>query len=255
MSNSKNDSLRIKQPSNAGRVDPNSAVDGKITKNGYQKGKVACLSMLMAATVSAGLSGCASYNRDHFTVGSVPDDYRTRHPIVVSESERSTDIVVASNDYEMSNRSKNIVREMGKNFKSSGTKTITVLIPSGSNNEKAARRMAQQAVSELRESGVQSNRINIQHYSASGYGEAATLRLVYTGLNAAVASQCGSWNEDITDTKNNKNYSNFGCATQNNLAQMIANPADLLGPRATAEIDPTRRTNVIEAWRSDGSGS
>ena len=49
--------------------------------------------LVLAAAAVALLSGCA--NRDSVTVGSVPDDYRTRHPIVVSEKEQTVDVPLA----------------------------------------------------------------------------------------------------------------------------------------------------------------
>lgn len=194
-------------------------------------------------------SGCASYNRDQFTVGSVPDDYRTRHPIIVAENERAQDIVISRNTQNLPLRGRDIVRAMGLKFKSSGAKSIAILIPAGSPNERAARKAASGAVKELTDLGIHPSQISIQHYQAGGHGAAATLRIVYTDLVANVNSKCGEWNEDILDTKDNNNYRNFGCASQNNLAQMIANPADLLGPRGMSEIDSTKRTKVIQDWR------
>ncbi len=194
-------------------------------------------------------SGCASYNKDHFTVGTVPDDYRTRHPIIVSENETVEDIVVPRNSATLPLRDRDVVRAMGYRFKSSGANAIAILIPAGSPNERAARKAASSAVAELKSTGISSSKIKIKHYEAAGYGESATLRLVYTDLVAGVDGKCGEWGEDIVDTTENKNYNNFGCATQNNLAQMIANPADLLGPRAMSEIDATKRSRVIEDWR------
>lgn len=211
---------------------------------------------MLGATIAVTMlfaSGCASYNRDHFTVGSVPDDYRTRHPIVVSESERAKDIVVPRHLKKLTLRDRDVVREMALQFRSSGAKSIAVLIPAGSPNEKAARNAAHDAVREITNVGIRSGRIMVKHYDASNHGSSATLRLVYTDLSAAVSSQCGQWDEDILDTRENRNYSNFGCATQNNLAQMIANPADLLGPRGMSEIDSTKRTAIIEQWREESS--
>ena len=205
----------------------------------------ASLLLTMALT-----SGCASYNRDHFTVGSVPDDYRTRHPIIVSENETAQDIVIPRNSQKLTLRGRDVVRDMGYKFKNSGAKSIAILIPSGSANEHAARKAASDAVRELGDIDISSSRILIRHYDASGYGTPAALRIVFTDLTASVDSKCGQWDEDIIDTAENRNYANFGCATQNNLAQMIANPADLLGPRAMSEIDSTKRTQVIEDWRS-----
>ena len=34
---------------------------------------------------------------------------------------------------------------------------------------------------------------------------------------------------------------------------MVANPADLLGPRAMSEVDSTKRTLVIEDWRESST--
>lgn len=212
--------------------------------------KPARMALLLVALLS---SGCASYNRDHFTVGSVPDDYRTRHPIIVTESERAVDLVVTSDAHALSTRDTNVVKAMGHRFRVSGAKSIAIIIPSGSRNEAAARRLAHDTVGVLQGTGVSAASIVIQHYDASGHGDSAALRLAYSDLVAGVDSQCGTWNEDILETTENRNYENFGCATQNNLAQMIANPADLLGPQGETPLDSERRTNVIKNWRTNGN--
>jgi len=199
------------------------------------------------------MSGCANYDRDHITVGSVPDDYRTRHPIIVSENDQSTDIVIPRHTTNLPLRGRDLVRQMGFRFRNSGASSIAILIPAGSPNENAARHAANDAVKELQEVGIKTSQIVIKHYDAASHGTSATLRVVYTDLTASVASQCGEWNEDVMDTVENRNYQNFGCATQNNLAAMIANPADLLGPRGMSEIDSTKRTAVIEEWRTKES--
>ncbi len=64
-----------------------------------------------------------------------------------------------------------------------------------------------------------------------------TIRLSYPRI-AAVAGPCGLWPEDLGPSINdprygeNKDYYNFGCANQRNLAAMIDNPADLVQPRS-----------------------
>lgn len=42
---------------------------------------------------------------------------------------------------------------------------------------------------------------------------------------------------------------NFGCAYQRNLAAMIADPRDLLGPRAESMGDAERRATVLGKYR------
>lgn len=211
------------------------------------------LSMIVAAGTLAALAGCASYQRDHVVVGSVPDDYRTRHPIIVTDSEEVRDILVPVKASRLDQRGQQVVRALGYSFRASGARSILIMIPSGSANEHAARKSAHHAVELLQRLRIKPSEITIRHYNAGGHGEAATLRLAYTSLKADVASDCGQWGEDLIDTDENVNYANFGCASQNNLAQMIANPADLLEPRGMTEIDSTKRTNVITEWRETTS--
>lgn len=201
------------------------------------------------------LASCANYSRDHVKVGSIPDDYRTKHPIVVSQTEKSADIIVSSNAKKLSHRDKELVAAVGYAFKRTGAQTLGILVPAGSNNSYAANMLAQESVGILQRVGVKRNQISIQQYNATTHGVSATLRLAYTDLTAEVSEKCGQWGGDLMDTADNKNYGNFGCATQNNLASMIAHPSDLLGPRGTSEIDATRRTTVIENWRDNGAGT
>jgi len=208
------------------------------------------MSVILAAVV---VSGCASYQKDHFTVGSTPQDYRTKHPIIVSQSETSEDLVVTSSMRAMSFRHQNIVTDLVGRFKRSGAKTIHVILPAGSHNEAAAGRVASGIVAHIKSFNVDASRIKIERYHAANHGDSATIRLSYGSTGARVASQCGAWNEDLVDTSENINYGNFGCATQNNLAEIIANPEDLLGPRGETEIDAERRDNVINGWRTNGS--
>ena len=211
---------------------------------------VAKLSLLMATMLVA---GCSSYNKDQVIVGSVSSDYRTTHPIVVSDNEVYEDLALSANTRRLSLRDRNVVRNFAFRFKRSGARSVRIVIPVGSRNERAARRIQPQISAELRLAGIRQNQIATTGYSASAHGDAASVRLVYSAMTAAVASQCGVWDDDLGRSPENRNYRNFGCATQNNLASLVANPADLLGPRGSSEIDATRRDNVISDWRKDGT--
>ena len=212
--------------------------------------------LLAATLIAAGgvLSGCA-VGTDSTTVGAVPDDYRTRHPIVVSQKEISEDIVVTADARDLPSRDRDVAGNFALRFKRSGANSLAIMIPSGSRNEAAARRIAYQIAGIMKSKGVSESQIYVHHYRAAGYGEAATVRMVYMGLKASVPDACGQWNENIAETSENRNYANFGCATQKNLAAMVASPADLLGPRGESEIDPARRTKIITDWQANGSGT
>ena len=210
---------------------------------------------LKLSVVLAGiaLTGCASYQKDHFTVGSTPKDYRTQHPIVVAQNEVSEDLIVAKSLNRMSFRHENTATSFYGKFRQSGAKMLRVILPAGSHNEAAARRVGHDIIAHMKTLGLKSNQVTVSRYHAANHGDAATVRISYDAITADVANKCGQWNEDLRETSENQNYENFGCSTQNNLAKMIANPADLLGPRGESEIDAGRRDNVINDWRDGGT--
>ena len=56
---------------------------------------------------------------------------------------------------------------------------------------------------------------------------------------------CGDWSEDLSVTLSNQTAANFGCSNQHNLAAMVSDPRDLLGPRPMDDGDGRRRQTVI----------
>lgn len=211
-------------------------------------------STVLRATVAglavALLAGCA--NRDSITVGSVPDDYRTNHPIVVSEKEQSVDVPVAATDRGVTSLQRVAVEGFIANYDRSAAPPVTILAPLGSANEVAANAVAQDLVQLLKKNGVARNRIAIAAYQADATEVAAPIRVSYVAMKAHTG-HCGRWPDDLTNTIENKHYANFGCSYQNNLAAQIANPADLLGPRKPGDIDAERRNIIIDDYRNSAA--
>jgi pilus assembly protein CpaD len=96
-----------------------------------------------------------------------------------------------------------------------------------------------------------------QAVSTRSYRPAASLasiKLSYSKLTAHVGP-CGQWPQDIgvsveSDHNLNRPYWNFGCASQRNLASMVADPADLVQPRGESPAYAPRRGAVIEKYRT-----
>jgi pilus assembly protein CpaD len=70
------------------------------------------------------------------------------------------------------------------------------------------------------------------------------VELNYVSYRASTAP-CGDWSENLADTDDNKTAANLGCAVQHNVAAMVADPRDLLGPRPMDGADADRRATVI----------
>jgi len=219
------------------------------TQSGKGRVKTLTIAALMMTSIVA---GCANSSRQHFIVGSTPDDYRTRHPIVVSESEVAEDIPISANMRKLSFRDINVVADIARRFRRSGGRSMQVMTPSQSANEVAARRISEQIVSTLLDRGITRSQIITTTYHAGAHSNSAPIRLSFLAL-AANVGECGKWEENMIADEENRQYHNFGCASQNNLAKMIANPADLVGPRGESAIDATRRDTVITDWRTSGS--
>lgn len=208
------------------------------------------MALAVALVAATSLAGCAKHNERHFVVGSVPETYKTRHPIILDEREQTLDIPVASGSVDLPLPARSAIKGFVSRFKNSASGMITIMLPSQSGNAKAAERIAHHVHDEVVQSGVPSSRIAMITYYAGEHGSAAPIRLSYNAVQASV-KRCGEWAEDMTKTGENRNYGNFGCATQSNLAAIIANPADLLGPRGTTPIDAARRGNVFETYRNE----
>ncbi|WP_374524285.1 CpaD family pilus assembly protein [Sphingopyxis sp.] len=77
----------------------------------------------------------------------------------------------------------------------------------------------------------------------SGY-----VRVVVTRASAQVPG-CPDWSSKSSINFNNATSSNYGCATNSNLAAMVADPNDLIkGNRATVN-DPNSATRAIKTYR------
>ena len=68
----------------------------------------------------------------------------------------------------------------------------------------------------------------------------------------AHAPQCGQEWPSLAAGARGEAYPNFGCANAANLAAMIVDPADLLGPAEMTPADAERRTTVLRAYRAAG---
>lgn len=204
--------------------------------------------MTILAAVAIGLlAGCAK--RDSVTVGSIPDDYRTNHPIMIAEKNEAIDLAVAAGDRGMTHSQRTALDGFLDSYDKSALPLITIAVPSGSANEVAAANAAGDFRRFIRSRGIPESRIGMTSYQAPAVDVSAPIRVSYIGLKAQT-DKCGRWPDDLLNDTENKHYANFGCSYQNNLAAQIANPSDLLGPRKQTEIDAQNRSNVIEVYQN-----
>jgi len=204
---------------------------------------------LVAALAIGLLSGCAK--RDSITVGAVPDDYRTNHPIVIAEKDEVLDLPVGAGDRGMTHMQRVALDGFLDSYDRSAMPLITITVPNGAANDLAAADAASDFRRFIRSRGIPDSRIAVASYISPAVEVSAPVRISYTAMRAQT-NKCGRWPHDLTHDSENKHYANFGCSYQNNLAAQVSNPADLLGPRKQTDIDAETRSNVIDVYRGRG---
>jgi len=204
---------------------------------------------LLAATAVVLLSGCNVQPRDSVIVGSIPDDYRTNHPIVIAEKQQAIDIPVGAGERGMTRSQRVSLGGFLDDYDRSAAPVLSIQIPSGSANEVAAADAGRGFVQFAKANGVPRSRIVVSSYSAPAVDESSPIRVSYVGLKAQT-DKCGRWPSDISESSENKHYADFGCSYQNNLAAQVADPADLIGPRKQTTIDAEQRSGVIDRYRN-----
>jgi len=205
--------------------------------------------LALAACAVALLAGCAQ--RDHVVVGAIPDDYRTNHPIVISEREKVLDVPVGAAALRMTRGQRDLISGFLSGYDRKTGAPVRILVPANSVNAASAFVIAGEIEDLARASGVQAGNILVQSYQVSAPEATAPIRVTYYAL-AASTNQCGRWPEDMLKNADNKHWANFGCSYQNNLAAQVANPTDLLGPRRPTSIDPENRDSAITQYKLRG---
>jgi pilus assembly protein CpaD len=142
------------------------------------------------------------------------------------------------------------VEAFAERWKERGNGAVTVSAPQGSPNQRAGEAALMQTVSILTKSGVPAHMISRTGYPASAAPGEPPVTLSFMSLSA-VAIDCSTlgWPENLGQSSRNVPWSNFGCATQSNLAAMISNPRDLTEPQPMGDADLERRKMVLEKYR------
>ena len=124
------------------------------------------------------------------------------------------------------------------NYEAHGNGAIAVNAPAGVNSQAMIGFFAQR----INDMGVPKDRILVATHDAV-QGD-MRVEVNYVSYQART-DKCGDWSENLASTLDNSTPKNFGCAVQQNIAAMVADPRDLLGPRTMGESDASRRATVV----------
>jgi pilus assembly protein CpaD len=202
--------------------------------------------------------GACTHTEEVVKAVSYPDDYRQRHPIAIQETERSVVIFVGHARGGLSASQRADVLGLAQTWLREGTGAINADVPVDTPNARAAADSFREIQALLAAAGVPPRGITVRRYHPEDPRQLAAIRLNYPKLSA-VAGPCGLWPEDLGPSIKNKNYLenkqyyNFGCAYQRNMAAMVDNPSDLEQPRSETPAYTQRRSEAFEKYRKGNS--
>ena len=201
----------------------------------------------LTLAAAALLAGCAS-SFEPIMPPYEPIVAHERYPIAVSKNTVSMEVPVHRKMSRLPQEVRADVRKFLSQYRSSGTGQLRVLAPRSPRHKTS---MAA-AVSELRTmfsaADINDSAVIYAYYPKGAAGTTAPITMSFRSF-VAVPPECGNWSENLAVTYSNLPGPNFGCAAQHNLASMVANPRDLVTPRAMTPSHAGRRDVVIEQYR------
>lgn len=221
----------------------------------YGRRSRAARRLLLAAGLAGLLAGCY---QTQVAQAPYPVDYRARHPITLKEGEHTVEVFVGRNRGGLTPDQRADVLSFAQEWRHEATSGIIIDVPHGGPTDRAAADSLREIHSILNASGVPARAVYVRTYRPS-VSSLASIKLNYSKL-VAHAGPCGEWPHDLgpaPDIAYNENrpYWNLGCASQRNLAAMVANPSDLVQPRGETPPYEARRSVALDKWRQGTSPS
>ncbi len=204
--------------------------------------RTATASRIAIASLAVLTLAACKHGEDHTQVaGWALVDPTQRHPILVSQQPETLTVSVPRGSHGLTPAQRADVIGFAQRARASdaGNSRLVIEAPSGSANEVSAIQAVHEIGNLLSEQGIHETAIAVEPFSAEGMGNPAVkvsfLRYVAEG------PECGHWPTNLAREPRNLPHPNFGCASQKNLAAMVANPADLIVPRGMTARPAERR--------------
>jgi pilus assembly protein CpaD len=206
------------------------------------------LGLLAASAMALTLTGCKTTDDPTRVAGWTLVDASERHPILVSQQPTTQVVKVAPGSNGLTAGQRAQLLDFADHFRATdnGQSRLVIQAPSGGANEVSSMYAVSQIRSLLADQGFGESMISVEAYEADGLRE-PPIRVSYMRY-VAQPPPCGNWSTNLADEPMNLPYPDLGCANQHNLGAMVANPADLLGPRSETARDSMRRDEVFTKY-------
>lgn len=206
------------------------------------------LAFLAVSAIALALTGCKHTDDPTRVEGWTLVDASERHPILVSQQPTTHIVKVPPGANGLSGGQRAQLLDFADHYRATdnGASRLVIQAPSGGANEVSSMYAVSQIRALLTDQGFAENMISVEAYDANGTRQ-PPIRVSYLRF-VAEPPPCGNWSTNLADEPMNLPHPDLGCANQHNLAAMVANPADLLGPRSETARDSMRRDQVFTKY-------
>jgi len=190
-----------------------------------------------AAFASIMIAGSCSVSND----GMISEDGARNHPIAVEPSFREMKVQFAGGTDGMTADDAVKFDAFLADYRVHGNGSLGISVPGGAPSRAAITYLAERAAA----TGISRDKILVStHDVSNGDFRVDVSYITYTARTQA----CGDWSENEAYTLDNRTPANFGCSVQQNIAAMVADPRDLLGPGSMGPMDAARRATLMDHY-------
>ena len=195
-----------------------------------------------AALICTTLVACEEPRRLPEYVAVALNDTKMRHPIGFEDRREVLHIDIPPRAVGLSHNQLADIQRFLARYKAESVGPLSVSVSREARGSAGATRALDDLARLVREAEIKPADVTRGRHS-DAHRSRSMVRLSYA-RPVAVAPECGHWHRDLGRERERVHYPEFGCATQRNLAGMVANARDLQRPQDEQPRSAERRSQI-----------
>jgi pilus assembly protein CpaD len=207
------------------------------------RSRVLAVTAAVAAVASFALVACEEQRRMPDYVAVSLNDTTIRHPIGFDERRVVLNVDLPPRAPSLSHNQIADLQRFVARYKAEGVGRLAVSVASQAQSGVGTSHALDDLGRILKDAGVAPAQVTKSRHS-DAHRARAIMRLSYA-RPTAIPPECGHWHRDIGRERERLHYPEFGCATQSNLAGLVANARHLQRPQDEQPRSAERRS---QSW-------
>lgn len=200
------------------------------------------LALVAVVALTGALAACRDDGEGGPVAGWSTVDPMVNHPIAVGVRPYQLTLDLDREDKGLSHQQADDALRFFKRYRLQGATALAIEMPEHARGSLAEAQLQALLVNEA------VPRRAVRYVPIGTYGGGNAITMAFETGYVAHPPECGYWPDNLSESRENVPYWNFGCAQSRNLAMMVANPNDLIGPRRSSARSSDRRDVVLKKY-------